>query len=318
MKQKKVDPSKMLGALRTIIILIVIALIAFSGIKVIPTTDNGVVTRFGKYANTLSPGLNFVIPFVDQVYKVPVKTVQKEEFGFRTARSSERSEYQNSILSESSMLTGDLNIINVEWVIQYKIVDPKAWLFNVEEDQRNKTIRDISKSVVNSLVGDRAIMDIISLDRDSIAVLAQEKMNEKYKQIGLGISVSSVQLQNIVPPQEVQAAFEDVNIAIQDMNRLINEGKEAYNKEIPKAKGEAQKMIEEARGYASERINKANGDVARFNAVYAEYVKAPDITRRRLYLETLDAIFKNNENITLIDKNLKNFLPLKELNKGGN
>ncbi|EMB21726.1 FtsH protease activity modulator HflK [Treponema denticola] len=318
MKQKKVDPSKMLGALRTVIILIVIALIAFSGIKVIPTTDNGVVTRFGKYTKTLSPGLNFVIPFVDQVYKVPVKTVQKEEFGFRTARSSERSEYQNAILRESSMLTGDLNIINVEWVIQYKIVDPKAWLFNVEEDQRNKTVRDISKSVVNSLVGDRAIMDIISLDRDSIAVLAQEKMNEKYKQIGIGISVSSVQLQNIVPPEEVQAAFEDVNIAIQDMNRLINEGKEAYNKEIPKAKGEAQKMIEEARGYASERINKANGDVARFNAVYSEYVKAPDITRRRLYLETLDAIFKNNENITLIDKNLKNFLPLKELNKGGN
>ena len=318
MKQKKVDPSKMLGALRTVIILIVIALIAFSGIKVIPTTDNGVVTRFGKYTKTLSPGLNFVIPFVDQVYKAPVKTVQKEEFGFRTARSSERSEYQNAILRESSMLTGDLNIINVEWVIQYKIVDPKAWLFNVEEDQRNKTVRDISKSVVNSLVGDRAIMDIISLDRDSIAVLAQEKMNEKYKQIGIGISVSSVQLQNIVPPEEVQAAFEDVNIAIQDMNRLINEGKEAYNKEIPKAKGEAQKMIEEARGYASERINKANGDVARFNAVYSEYVKAPDITRRRLYLETLDAIFKNNENITLIDKNLKNFLPLKELNKGGN
>ena len=156
------------------------------------------------------------------------------------------------------------------------------------------------------------------MDRDSIAILAQEKMNEKYKQIGLGISVSSVQLQNIVPPYEVQAAFEDVNIAIQDMNRLINEGKEAYNKEIPKAKGEAQKMIEEARGYASERINKAKGDVARFNAVYSEYVKAPDITRRRLYLETLDAIFKNNENVTLIDKNLKNFLPLKELNKGGN
>ncbi|UTC63507.1 FtsH protease activity modulator HflK [Treponema sp. OMZ 788] len=318
MKQKKVDPSKVLGVLRTIIILIVIALIAFSGIKVIPTTDNGVVTRFGKYTKTLAPGLNFVIPFVDQVYKVPVKTVQKEEFGFRTSRSSERSEYQNAILNESSMLTGDLNIINVEWVIQYKIVDPKAWLFNVEEAQRNKTIRDVSKSVVNSLVGDRAIMDIISLDRDSISILARDQMNEKYKQVGLGISVSSVQLQNVVPPKEVQAAFEDVNIAIQDMNRLINEGKEAYNKEIPKAKGEAQKMIEEARGYASERINKAKGDVARFNAVYSEYVKAPDITRRRLYLETLDAIFKNNENITLIDKNLKNFLPLKELNKGGN
>ena len=141
-------------------------------------------------------------------------------------------------------------------------------------------------------------------------------MNEKYAQLGLGISVSSVQLQNVVPPAAVQSAFEDVNIAIQDMNRLINEGKEAYNEEIPRAKGEADKMIQEARGYASERINKAEGDVARFNAVYAEYVKAPDITRRRLYLETLDTVFENNEKIIIVDKNLKNFLPLKDLNKG--
>ena len=252
----------------------------------------------------------------DQVYKVPVKTVQKEEFGFRTSKAGERSEYQNSMLNESSMLTGDLNIINVEWVIQYKIMDPKAWLFNVDEEQRNKTVRDISKSVVNSLVGDRAIMDIISLDRDSIAVLAQEKMNEKYKQLGLGIAVSSVQLQNVVPPEDVQQAFEDVNIAIQDMNRMISEGKEAYNKEIPKAKGDADRMIQEARGYAAERVNKAEGDVARFNAVYVEYSKAPDITKRRLYLETLDKIFANTDKVIFIDKNVKNFLPLKNLSGG--
>ena len=150
-------------------------------------------------------------------------------------------------------------------------------------------------------------------ERDSIQFLAPEIMNEKYKQLGLGIAVSSVQLQNVVPPEDVQQAFEDVNIAIQDMNRLINEGKEAYNKEIPKAKGEADRMIQEARGYAAERINKAEGDVARFNAVYAEYSKAPDITRRRLYLETLDKIFSNTDKVIFIDKNVKNFLPLKNL-----
>ena len=313
---KTPDPARIAGMLRTLIIAAIAVFVLFSAVKIIPTTDNGVVTRFGKYNRTLTPGLQFVIPFADTVYKVPVTTVQKEEFGFRTSISSERSEYENSIISESQMLTGDLNIINVEWVVQYKIIDPKAWLFNVENSERIKTVRDVSKSVVNSLVGDRAIMDIIGPERDNIQNMSKELMNEKYAQLGLGISVSSVQLQNVVPPAAVQSAFEDVNIAIQDMNRLINEGKEAYNEEIPRAKGEADKMIQEARGYASERINKAEGDVARFNAVYAEYVKAPDITRRRLYLETLDTVFENNEKIIIVDKNLKNFLPLKDLNKG--
>ncbi len=316
--KKEMNTAKLKAGFKIIVTIMIIAIVAFSGIQIIPTTDNGVVTRFGKYSRTLTPGLQFVIPFIDHVYKVPVTTVQKEEFGFRTSRSGERSEYQNSITSESQMLTGDLNIINVEWVVQYKIVDPKAWLFNVENSERTKTIRDVSKSVVNSLVGDRAIMDIMGPERDNIQSMSKELMNEKYTQLGLGISVSSVQLQNVVPPKEVQSAFEDVNIAIQDMNRLINEGKEAYNKEIPKAKGEADKMIQEAKGYASERINKAEGDVARFNSVYTEYVKAPDITKRRLYLETLDKVFENNENLIIVDKNLKNFLPLKDLNKGGN
>lgn len=316
MKNKKVDAAKFGKILRNLFVIAVLGLIAFSGIKIIPATDNGVVTRFGKYNRTLTPGLRFVIPFVDEVYKVPVTTVQKEEFGFRTASSGVRSEYQNLITHESLMLTGDLNIINVEWVVQYKIIDPKAWLFNVEDSVRNKTIRDVSKSVVNALVGDRAIMDIMGAERDNIQVLAKTLMNKKYEQLGLGISVSSVQLQNVVPPSEVQAAFEDVNIAIQDMNRLINEGKESYNKEIPKAKGEADKMIQEAKGYASERINKAQGDVARFNAIYSEYVKAPDVTRRRLYLETIGDVLSNTDKLTIIDKNLKNFLPLKALKKG--
>lgn len=230
--------------------------------------------------------------------------------------ASDRSQYRNNILTESSMLTGDLNIINVEWTVQYRIIDPKAWLFNVEEGERINTVRDVSTAAINSLIGDRAILDIMGSERDSIQFSAKEIMNEKYKQLGLGIAVSSVQLQNVIPPADVQQAFEDVNIAIQDMNRMINEGKEAYNKEIPKAKGEADRMIQEARGYAAERVNKAEGDVARFNAVYVEYSKAPDITKRRLYLETLDKIFSNTDKVIFIDKNVKNFLPLKNLSGG--
>ena len=291
-------------------------ILAFFSVTVIATTDNGIVTRFGKYNRTLQPGLQLVIPLVEHVYHIPVTTVQKEEFGFRTTMASDRSQYRNNILSESSMLTGDLNIINVEWTVQYRIIDPKAWLFNVEESERINTVRDVSTAAINSLIGDRAILDIMGAERDSIQFSAKEIMNEKYKQLGLGISVSSVQLQNVVPPEDVQQAFEDVNIAIQDMNRMINEGKEAYNKEIPKAKGEADRMIQEARGYAAERVNKAEGDVARFNAVYTEYNKAPDITKRRLYLETLDKIFENTDKVIFIDKNVKNFLPLKNLSGG--
>ncbi len=314
-KNVEINKQKITKILKTVLIVLVIFAIIIKGAIIIPTTDNGVVTRLGKYHKTLEPGLNFVIPFIDKVYKVPVTIVQKEEFGFRTAKSSERSEFQNSITHESLMLTGDLNILNVEWVVQYKIVDPCAWLFNVEKSVRLKTIRDVSKSVINSLVGDRTIMSLTGKARYNIEAIAPNLMNEKYKQLGLGILVSSVTLQNVVPPAEVQDAFEDVNIAMQDMNRLINEGKEAYNKEIPKARGEADKMLQEAQGYAAQRINKAKGDVARFNAIYAEYVKAPDITRRRLYLETLESIFANTENVTIIDKKMKNFLPLKDLNK---
>ncbi|MGP1455624.1 MAG: FtsH protease activity modulator HflK [Treponema sp.] len=294
---------------------IVLITVWFS-LTIVATTDNGVVTRFGKYNRTLQPGLQIVIPFLENVYHIPVTTIQKEEFGFRTESVSYNNQYRNNIVSESSMLTGDLNIINVEWTVQYRIIDPKAWLFNVESSERLHTIRDVSAAVVNSLIGDRAILEIMGSERDKIQFSAKELMNEKYKQLGLGISVSSVQLQNVIPPQEVQQAFEDVNIAIQDMNRMINEGKEAYNKEIPKAKGEADKLIQEARGYAAERVNKAEGDIARFNAVYTEYVKAPDITKRRLYLETLDAIFSRTDKVLFIDKNLKNFLPLKDITGG--
>ncbi len=312
-EEVKVFFQKIMKNAKWVLLILVCISLVFSSIKIIRTTDNGVVLRFGRYSSTLQPGLHFVIPFADVVYNVPVTIVQKEEFGFRTSRLGEKSSWENDLLQESSMLTGDLNIINVEWVVQYKIVEPKAWLFNVREQERANTVRDVSRATINSLVGDRAILDIMGEERNNIQSFAKELMNEKYAQLGLGISVSSVQLQNVVPPRDVQQAFEDVNIAIQDMNRLINEGKEAYNKEIPKTKGEADQLLQQAQGYASERINMAEGDVARFNFVYEEYQKSPTITKRRLYLETLGEVFENGENLTIVDKNLKNFLPLKDI-----
>lgn len=299
--------------IKLIIIAVLAGLLAYKGFVVIEPTEEGIVTKFGKYVRTLPSGPNFLIPFVEKVYRVEVTTVQKEEFGFRTKQTSERSEYENNIVHESEMLTGDLNIINVEWVVQYKITDAKAWLFNVAADQRNKTIRDVSKAVMNALIGDRAIFSIMGSERNNIARLATEMMNEQFRVLNLGITVLSVQLQNVVPPPQVQEAFEDVNIAIQDMNRLINEGQKVYNEELPKAKGEGLRLLQEAEGYAANRVNTAKGDVARFNAVYTEYVKSPQITRRRLYLETMGDVLSNADNITVVDKSLDNLLPIKEL-----
>lgn len=300
----------------TIIVLVLAAVLISSSTFVVDESEQAVITRFGAYSKTLGPGLHFKLPFgIEKKYIVDgSKVVKTEQFGFRTASSGVNSQYQNGITSESIMLTGDLNIVDVEWIIQYRIVDPKAWLFSVEE--REQTIRDISRSVVNTLVGDRAILEIMSQERTNIENLAVEKMNEQFRNLNMGINVATVKLQNIVPPKGVQDAFEDVNKAIQDMNRFINEGKESYNSEIPKAQGEADRKIQVADGYAAERVNKAKGDVARFNSVYEEYKKAPAVTRSRLYLEAMEEIFnKQSEksNPSLIDKNLENFLPLKNL-----
>ena len=262
----------------------------------------------------MGPGLQYKIPLIDKKFIVPGnKVVQTEQFGFKTTKSGSVNQYQNNITRESTMLTGDLNIVDVEWIIQYRIVDPRAWLFTVQE--KDQTIRDISRSVINTLVGDRAILDVMSSERSNIENLAVSMMNEQFSQLGLGINVFAVKLQNIVPPEGVQDAFEDVNKAIQDMNRFINEGKESYNSEIPKAKGEADRQIQVADGYAAERVNKAKGDVARFNSVYEEYRKAPAVTRERLYLETMEEIFASGaeKNPALIDSGLDNVLPFKNL-----
>ncbi len=310
--KKLIRPS---GIITIIIIILAISLVASSAF-VVDESEQAVITRFGAYNKTLGPGLHIKMPFgIDKKYIVDGnKVVKTEQFGFRTSSSGVTNLYQNGITSESTMLTGDLNIVDVEWIIQYRITDPKAWLFSVEE--RTNTIRDISRSAINTLVGDRAILEIMGNERTNIENLAVDSMNEQFKKLNMGINVVAVRLQNIVPPAGVQEAFEDVNKAIQDMNRFINEGKESYNSEIPKAQGEADREIQVAEGYASERVNKAKGDVARFNSVYEEYRKAPAVTRERLYLETMEQVFNQqakDKKPTLIDDSLENILPIKNL-----
>ncbi len=280
---------------------------------IVDQTEKAVITTFGKYTKTIGAGLHYKLPFgIQRAYLVKTQVIQTETFGFRTIKSGVVSQYSSEKYpDESTMLTGDLNIVDVEWIIQYKIENPEAWLFNVTD--REKTIRDTSQSVLNMLVGDRTILGVIGPDRQNIQDEAIQLMNQLFSKYGLGIVVTQVQLQNIVPPEGVQAAFEDVNKAIQDMNRLINEGREAYNAEIPKVQGQADQIIEVAQGYASERVNVAKGDVSRFNAVYEEYRKAPDVTKKRLYYEMMEEIFKDQSNIDLIDKSLQNILPIKNL-----
>ncbi len=323
MSERDVTPPKLPFSLKPKMIIIIVVVIAViiliaSSFFVVDQTEQAVVLFLGRYNRTAGPGLHWKWPFgIEKNYNVPTQVIQKEEFGFRTQRAGMTTQFSDiDYPEESIMLTGDLNIIDVEWIIQYRIMDPQAWLFNVEN--KKKTIRDISQSVINLLVGDRAILDVIGNERSNIEFQGQEMMNEILQGYQLGINVTTVRLQNIVPPVgPVQDAFEDVNVAIQDMNRLINEGNEAFNKEIPKARGEAQQMIQIASGYAAERVNQANGDVARFKAVLQEWRQDPQTTRTRLYFEMIENVFSEATDETLIDKNLDNFLPLLNLGEQG-
>ena len=301
-----------------IIVAVVLVMLVLSSFFVVDQTEQAVVLRLGKYNRTVGPGLQTKIPLgIEASYNVPTQVVQTMTFGYRSNSSTSPLFGNTDYTNESLMLTGDLNIIDVQWIVQYKIEDPVKWMFNVES--RETTLRDISQSVMNKLVGDLPILSVMTSERTRIEVEAQDNMQKIFDNYGLGVKIVTVKLQNIVPPiGEVQDAFEDVNKAIQDMNRLINEGKQNYNKIIPSARGEANKLIQQAQGYASERVNQATGDVARFNSVREVYEQSKDITRTRLYIEAMESIINPSSegSVTLIDKSLANFLPIQMLEGG--
>lgn len=252
--------------------------------------ERAVVKRFGKVRGIADPGLHFKLPFgVDSVQPVATERVLKQEFGFRTEdTSSPRSRFSDDIPDESLMLTGDLNIIQVEWVVQYRIENPINFLYGMRNP--TQTLRDISESVMRRVVGNRVGSEVLTVARVDIANTARDEIQEAMEEYGTGIRVITVELQDVVPPPRVQPAFNEVNEARQERERMINEAMRQANQAIPRAQGTAQRIIAEAEGYAAERVNRAHGEAARFTAVLAEYRNAPEVTRSRLYLETVNEL----------------------------
>ncbi len=319
-KKKFGDSRKFIPMIIAVVVLIIGSLLLntkTSFLYSIGPQEVGVVQRFGKYIRLSTPGLHAKIPFgIENVTPVKVTKVFTEEFGFRTVRPGVRTQYSSrKHFEESLMLTGDLNIVDVRWIVQYKVSDPVKALFNVRGPEEN--IRDVSEAIMRELVGDYRVDEVISAKREEINHFAQQQMQKVLDSYNSGIDLNMVRLQDVNPPDKVKPAFNEVNEAKQEKEKLINQAKRAYNEVIPKARGEAEKTIKEAEGYGLDKINRAKGESERFLSVLAEYKKAPDITRKRLYLETLAEVLPNAKNKYIIDAEESSILPLLQLGKKG-
>jgi membrane protease subunit HflK len=298
---------------KLIVPLLFFVIISWSSMFQISTEEVGVITRFGKYVRQVEPGLNFKIPFAEDVYKVPVERQQKLEFGFRTARAGVNTRYSesSSTKDESLMLTGDLNLAEVQWVVQYRVDDAYKNLFKVRNPQ--STLRIISEAAMRQIVGDRTVNEVLTVGRTEIGSKLQELIQQICREYSMGIKIEQVVLQDVNPPEPVKAAFNAVNEAQQEKETLINQAKSAYNKVIPKARGQAEETIQQAEGYAAQRVNNAEGEAARFTALYNEFVKAPEVTKRRIYLETMSSVIPKIGNVVITDQKGSSVLPLLQM-----
>ena len=297
------------------LILIIIAIfLGTSAFFTVGTDEVGVVQRFGRFIRSAQPGLNFKLPIgIEKVTKVKVRRVEKEEFGFRTMQSRSGSsistDTENSV---SLMLTGDLNVALVPWIVQYRIKDPYNYLFMVRDVKR--LLRDMSEAAMRMVVGDRSINEVISKRRE-IADEAKKVLQEEMDLAEAGLEIITIEMKKTNVPGPVQPSFNEVNQAVQEKERLIYQAQEEYNKAIPTARGEAQRVIKMAEGYALDKVNRAKGDATRFTALYKEYVKAKDVTKRRLYLEAIQELFPKMGQKYIVDSNQQNLLPLLNLGK---
>lgn len=288
----------------------------FSSFYSVGPDEVGVIRRFGKYVRTANPGLHLKIPFAEAVNKVKVKYIFKEEFGFRTTRPGVVTQYSSrEYFDESLMLTGDLNALIVEWIVQFKIKDPVKLLFNIRNPLR--TVRNISEAVMRQVVGDTTVNEVLTTRRVEINRSVQEKLQEILNSYDSGVQIVTVKLQDVNPPDEVKPSFNEVNEAKQEKEKVINQAWEKYNKIIPKARGEAEKTIREAEGYSLGRINRAKGDAAKFIATWDAYKNSKDVTKKRLYLEAMSEIWPKVGKKFIIDSNEKSILPLIKLNNPG-
>ena len=274
-----------------------------------------VVQRFGKFVRTTEPGPHLKVPFgVERITKVPVQRQLKMEFGFRTARAAAQTSYAaptKETIAESQMLTGDLNVAVVEWIVQYRIKDPSAFLFRVRDVP--ETFRYMSEAAMRQVVGDHSVDEVLTIGREAIALQAKAELQRLCEMYGIGLEVQQLVLQDVNPPNPVKPAFNEVNQAIQEKERAINDAWAEYNKAVPRAKGEAEQAIRAAEGYSLERVNNAEGDAKRFEALYEEYKKAPAVTRRRIYLETLGAVLPKVGRKLVLDESARGILPLLQL-----
>ncbi len=298
--------------IKVILIVILAIILVWGSVFQVETEEVGVITRFGKFTRITDPGLNSKIPFIERVYKVPTERQQKLEFGFRTVRAGINTQYSiEGAGDESLMLTGDLNLADVEWVVQYRIDDPYNYLFKVRNPEG--TLRDLSEATVRQIVGDRTVNEVLTVGRIEITVKVEELLQALCREYCLGITIEQVVLQDVNPPDPVKAAFNAVNEAQQEKETLINQAKSEYNRVIPRAKGEAEETIQKAQGYATERVNNALGETARFNDLYREYVKAPDVTKKRIYLETMARVMPTLGNKIITDQSGNNLIPLLQM-----
>ncbi|MCK5227791.1 MAG: FtsH protease activity modulator HflK [Desulfobulbaceae bacterium] len=300
-----------LGKIALIIGVLFVVNIVYSSFYTIQPGERGVVLRLGKYNKTASPGLNFMVPMIDQVVKVDIETVRKEEFGYRTKVPGQKTIYdKRGYDMESLMLTGDKNVIDVEWIVQYKVNDPARFIFMVHSVPQ--AVRDVSEAAMRRVVGNRDF-DYALSNRDVIEASTERELQAALDDYESGVEIVTVKLQDVNPPDAVKPAFNEVNEADQDMKRLVNEAESTYNRIIPRARGEAKKIYEESEGYAVERVNLAKGETSRFLALLEEYSRAKDVTRKRLYLETMQDVLPSVSQMYVIDKDQRGILPLLNL-----
>ncbi len=314
-KKLQLNPKRGLLTLLVVIAIIAAVVGGSSSMYKVDTEETGVVLRFGKFSKFSNSGLHFKIPFgVEQVYLVPTGRVLKEEFGYRTVTPGIRTTYNKQGLEEESLtLTGDLNVSDVEWIVQFQVADPFKYIFRIKDPIG--TIRDIAEAMVRKTIGDADVTQVLTTDRAALADKIHQSLQATLKQYDIGIRIVTVKFQDVNPPEAVKDAFNEVNEAEQQKESLIFQAREQYNREVPKARGEAKRNLQEAQGYAVERINKARGETNRFTALLAEYKKAPTVTRRRIQIETLEQVLPNLDEIYIMDKSTNGLLPLLPLRK---
>lgn len=299
--------------LRAVLAIVVLTAI-LSCYSAVPADSVGVLLRFGKFQGIVPPGLRFKLPLgIDQLEIVPVQRQEKMEFGFATRGAANPDQNSEDPEAEMSMVTGDLNMALVEWVVQYRIDDARSYLFNVQNP--GSTLRDASESVMREVVGDRTVDEVLTVGREDVENEALVKLKAVASHYGLGVSIMQVQLKNVHPPQPVQASFNEVNQAQQEKEQMINVANGEYNKAVPRARGEAEQRISEAEGYALRRVNEAQGDAERFTAQLTEYLKAPEVTRQRLYFEAMAEVLPQLDRKVILDESVRQLYPLLPLDQ---